>query len=193
MVHTFSHRIVVFVVVVQFFCSSFSRPFSNSVIVQVCRYLKSCFSNLSLCCYSAIVQSGGVHTSSPPSPPVLGLSRGGVVVAVVDLAPQVLLLLLQLGHLTVQVGHHLVVVLVIPLVAGVAVAPARPHPGEHVGDELGERHTEDGAGRQGGQEPGDGARDEIESEARPGIEKSGHSVYWFSEVLILQQGSQPFH
>ena len=173
MVHTFGHRIVVFVVVVVlFFCSSFSRPSSNSVIVQVCRYLKSCFSNLSLCSYSAIVQSGGVHTS----PPALGLSRGGVVVAVVDLAPQVLLRLLQLGHLTVEVGHHLVVVLVIPLVAGVAVAPARPQPGEHVGDELCERHTEDGPGRQGGQEPGDGARDEIESESRPGIEKSGHSV-----------------
>ena len=40
--------------------------------------------------------------------PVLGLSWGRAVGVVVDLAPQVLLLLLQLSHLTVQVGHHLV-------------------------------------------------------------------------------------
>ena len=176
------------------FCSSelpFSRPFFNSQFFcnRPSLYLKSCFSRLSLCCYFAIVQSGGVHTL----PIVLSLSRSRVVVAVVDLTPQVLLLLLESGHLAVQVGHHLVVVLVVPLVAGVAVSRPCPGCGEHVVEELGEGDTEDGPGRQGGQEPSDGARDEIESEALAGVENTGRPVDWFSEVLILQQAEEPFN
>ena len=116
-----------------------------------------------------------------------------MVVAVVDLTPQVLLLLLELGHLAVQVGHHLVVVLVVPLVAGVAVAGARPGRGEHVVEELCEGDTEDGPGRQGGEEPRDGPGDQIESEALAGVENTGSPLDGFSEVFIVQQGQEPFH
>ena len=94
-----------------------------------------------------------------------------------------------------RVPHSdLVVVLVVPLIAGVAVSRARAaHRGEHVGHELGEGHTEDGPGRQGGQERGDGARDEVESEARTVVDDPGHVLDWLGELIILQQASQLFN
>ena len=124
---------------------------------------------------------------------LLSLSRGRVVVAVVDLTPQALLLLLEVSHLAVQVGHHLVVVLVVPLVGGVAVARARAGRGEHIVEELSEGDTEDGPGRQGRQEAHDGAWDQIEGEGVPVKDQTGHPVDWFCEVLILQQAAEPFH
>ena len=125
-----------------------------------------------LLCHCPVWWSGGAHTS----PIVLSLPWARGVVAVVDLTPQGLLLLLEVSNLAVQVGHHLVVVLVVPLVGGIAVARARACSGEHVVEELSERDTEDGAGCQRSQEPNDGAGDQIESEVLPCVEDPGRPV-----------------